>query len=440
MKRRSFLKTMASSATLAAFSSLSNRVWAAPGEYQGRFLVVMQMDGGWDVTQLCDPKTNTPGELDINNWANSSEIQTAGRIQYAPVASNQRLFENHHQKMLVINGVDAQTNSHTTGVLHNWSGRNAAGLPTLTALFAASKAPELPLAYVNNGGFSDTADLIRFSRLNDHNALIDLLDPSVVPWDDTRSLRRSSDISRVQRYQQEALERKLAKNTLTPRQRANVTAYLNARSNRDALDRLKSIIPDSDEIQPNVVLPYVNFESDLMRQIQLSLLTFKSGVGASCDLMCHGFDTHNEHDVQHEALYNHVADAIDYFWNFAGELGISDRITLVIGSDFGRTNFYNAENGKDHWPIGSYIVMEESPAWGNRVVGVTDGLHNALKINPSTLKEDPTNDGVLLHPKHVHKALRTYLGIDSLAEQERLTFGSTAHIDFFNPEKWTLQR
>lgn len=440
MKRRSFLKTMASSATLAAFSSLSNRVWAAPGEYQGRFLVVMQMDGGWDATQLCDPKTNTPGELDINNWANSSEIQTAGRIQYAPVASNQRLFENHHQKMLVINGVDAQTNSHTTGVLHNWSGRNAAGLPTLTALFAASKAPELPLAYVNNGGFSDTADLIRFSRLNDHNALIDLLDPSVVPWDNKRSIRRSSDISRVQRYQQEALERKLAKNTLTPRQKANATAYLNARSNRDALDRLKSIIPDSDEIQPNVVLPYVNFESDLMRQIQLSLLTFKSGVGASCDLMCHGFDTHNEHDVQHEALYNHVADAIDYFWNFAGELGISDRITLVIGSDFGRTNFYNAENGKDHWPIGSYIVMEESPAWGNRVVGVTDGLHNALKINASTLKEDPTNDGVLLHPKHVHKALRTYLGIDSLAEQERLTFGSTADIDFFNPEKWTLQR
>jgi len=438
MKRRIFLKTMASSATLAAFSSLSNSVWAAPSEYEGRFLVVLQMDGGWDVTQLCDPKTNTPGELDINNWANSSEIQTAGRIQYAPVASNQRLFENHHQKMLVINGVDAQTNSHTTGVLHNWSGRNAAGLPTLTALFAASKAPDLPLAYVNNGGFSDTADLIRFSRLNDHNALIDLLDPSVVPWDSTRSLRRPSDISRVQRYQREALERKLAKNTLTPRQRANATAYLNARTNRDALDRLKSIIPESEAIQPNTVLPYVNFESDLMRQIQLSLLTFKAGVGVSSDLMCHGFDTHNEHDIQHEELYNHAADAIDYFWNFAGELGISDRITLVVGSDFGRTNFYNAENGKDHWPIGSYIVMEESPAWGNRVVGVTDGLHNALKINPNTLKEDSTNDGVLLHPKHVHKALRTYLGVDFLAEQERLTFSSAVDLDLFNPEKWTL--
>ena len=82
----------------------------------------------------------------------------------------------------------------------------------------------------------------------------------------------------------------------------------------------------------------------------------------------------------------------------------------MVGSDFGRTNFYNAENGKDHWPIGSYIVMEESPDWGNRVVGVTDGLHNALKVNPSTLKEDPDN-GILMYPKHVHKALRRYLGV-----------------------------
>ena len=156
-----------------------------------------------------------------------------------------------------------------------------------------AKAPDLPLAYVNNGGFSATADLIRFSRLNDHNALVDLLDPGAVPWDSSRTLRRASDISRVQRYQQQALERKLAKSSLTPRQRANATAYLSPRTNRDALDRLKSIIPASDAFQPNVVLPYVNFESDLMRQIQLSLLTFKAGVVVSCDLMCHGFDTHN---------------------------------------------------------------------------------------------------------------------------------------------------
>ncbi len=33
----------------------------------------------------------------------------AGNIRYAPFARNEAFFENHHDKMLVINGVDAQT-------------------------------------------------------------------------------------------------------------------------------------------------------------------------------------------------------------------------------------------------------------------------------------------------------------------------------------------
>ena len=56
MNRRIFLKSMASTATLAAFSSLPGRVWAAPENYEGRFLVVMQMDGGWMLPSCVTPK------------------------------------------------------------------------------------------------------------------------------------------------------------------------------------------------------------------------------------------------------------------------------------------------------------------------------------------------------------------------------------------------
>ena len=171
--------------------------------------------------------------------------------------------------------------------------------------------------------------------------------------------------------------------------------------------------------------------------MQLSLLTFKAGVGVASDLILGGFDTHTNHDPQHAELYNHMADAIDYFWNYAGELGISDRITLVLGSDFSRTNFYNADEGKDHWPIGSYIIMEEAPTWGNRVVGITDELHNALKINPATLQRDDAN-GITLYPKHVHKALRRYLGIEDFATEQRLSFGFTEDVDLFASDKWTV--
>ena len=102
MKRRQFIKSFVAGSSLAAFGGLPTRVYSAPEDYTGRFLVVLQLEGGWDVTQLCDPKTNTPGEPDINNWANTSSIKTAGRIGYAPVASNQRLFDTHYNKMLVV--------------------------------------------------------------------------------------------------------------------------------------------------------------------------------------------------------------------------------------------------------------------------------------------------------------------------------------------------
>ena len=73
--------------------------------------------------------------------------------------------------MLVINGVDAQTNSHTVGVVHNWSGRNSEGYPATTALLAADGAPGLPVAYVNFGGYSETAGLTRYTRLDNPDLL-----------------------------------------------------------------------------------------------------------------------------------------------------------------------------------------------------------------------------------------------------------------------------
>ena len=65
---------------------------------------------------------------------------------------NEAFFEKYHRRMLVINAVDAQTNSHTVGIVHNWSGRNSDGYPTLTALLAAHYAPALPVPYLSFGG------------------------------------------------------------------------------------------------------------------------------------------------------------------------------------------------------------------------------------------------------------------------------------------------
>ena len=69
MKRREFLKSLALATGTTALSAPLSKLYAAPEDYNGRLLLVLQADGGWDVTSLCDPKMNVRGQLEINHWA-----------------------------------------------------------------------------------------------------------------------------------------------------------------------------------------------------------------------------------------------------------------------------------------------------------------------------------------------------------------------------------
>lgn len=429
MRRRDLLKrTMLLGA--AGLSLPMPRLYAAPFEgYSGRLLVTLQCDGGWDVTSFCDPKTNQPGEKEITQWSNSNDIQTAGNIQHAPFANNQSFFDNHYQDMLVINGVDMQTNSHTTGVLHNWSGRNAAGYPTITALFAANSAPEQPLSYLNFGGYSQTANLIRYSRLNGLDSIIDVLQTTSMNNGDPVPIRTESDINGIRAFQQEKTRRMLLESATLNRHKVNLQAFDDALSSKPNLSRFSDFLPDQSEMEGGVVLPN-KLRSDLRDQVRLTISAFESGLTSASDLILGGFDSHGDNDEEQGILLAHLTDAIQLFWQLAEERGIADRITMVIGSDFGRTPHYNSTNGKDHWPIGSVIVMEKNVAWTNRSVGLTDEGHNALSINPSTLERDDQN-GTIIYPKHVHKALRRHLGIENSVVEQNLTFTSTEDFDFF---------
>ena len=165
------------------------------------------------------------------------------------------------------------------------------------------------------------------------------------------------------------------------------------------------------ELEP--IEEFGKYRSNLRRQAQLTVLAFKTRVSVSADLWLGGFDTHASHDRDHGWLLGNLTDSVDYLWDYAEAHGIADRLVVVMGSDFGRTNFYNSGDGKDHWPIGSFVIMEKNQSWTNRAIGVTDELHFAQKVNPETLERDDKN-GTIIYPKHVHKALRSYLGVGIL--------------------------
>lgn len=428
MKRRDFLIRSIIAGAAGLTLPVSRLYGAVEGGYTGRLLVQLQADGGWDVASYCDPKVNQPGELEITQWSRTNTIQQAGNLSYAPYANNADLFSKYYSRMLVINGVDAQTNSHSTGVIHNWSGRNSIGYPTLTAMFAANNAPEQPLSYINFGGFAQTGNLIRFSRLNDVDSLLDLLEPER-GWEDT-TLRSAADLARIDSYRVARLQRKLASDNLTPRQRNNLEAYENALNTRGPLADFQNYLPADNEILPNETVNN-QVSSNLKRQVQLAVSAFDAGLASAADLYAFGYDTHTTHDALHEPLFTHLNESIDLLWTLAEERGFADRLTLIIASDFSRTPWYNADNGKDHWPIGSVIVMEQNASWTNRMVGGTDEGQNAYRYNPSTLEQDDTN-GTIIYPKHVHKALRRHLGLENTAVDQNFQFLATEDFSFFS--------
>ncbi len=199
----------------------------------------------------------------------------------------------------------------------------------------------------------------------------------------------------------------------------------------EGLQAFADAVPDSGFSEPEQ-FPAGNltFWSTLRRDVEIAIVAFRTGVAVSADLWLGGFDSHADNDVRQEALLTNLTQSVDYLWDNAEERGLADRLVVVLGSDFGRTNFYNADDGKDHWPIGSYVIMEKHQSWTNRAVGETDGLHFAQRINPGSLERDDAN-GTIIYPKHVHTALRRYLGVENSPGARRFPFNNTEDFRFF---------
>ena len=101
---------------------------------------------------------------------------------------------------------------------------------------------------------------------------------------------------------------------------------------------------------------------------------------------------------------------IDYMVRRAEELGIREKLVIVIQSEMGRRPLYNKGNGKDHWSIGSIMFLGQGIT-GNRVIGETDGEQFLVPIDRKTHQSDSEN-GVRVRPEHVHEMLRQHAGIE----------------------------
>jgi hypothetical protein len=405
--RRDFLKIAGAVVPYWGLIPIAN---AQSSLYAGKILINIHADGGMDASSWADPRERDPL---MNNYAAAmTPAGVAGNIRFAPMGNNAAFFTRYAPQMLVINGVNSETNSHEDGTRAHATGVLAMGYPNLSELFASVQGKGLPLPWLNAGGFMTSAGLVPATPMPNGNTFVQLISPNASSA--TNDFLKAADVQKVLATRTDRLTAQKAAGDLIPRSQLVNAQFNAAAESRALLARVAQFIPATFDNAAHV-----------------GLVAAQAGVTTTLQFSSGGFDGHGQLANSYAQSLPRLTDLVDYIWTKSATLNLSSRIMVRIYSEFGRTPLNNG-NGKDHWSVGTQVLMEAAPTWGNRVFGASGPKHEQLKINPATGAVDPTN-GMIIKPRNIHDALRKYLGIQTTDPRFALKVPATENFDFFNP-------
>ncbi|GIL04440.1 DUF1501 domain-containing protein [Betaproteobacteria bacterium PRO7] len=414
MNRRDFLKSGAAGLTIPWWGVIPE-AHAQVGLYGGRVLINIHADGGIDQSSWTDPRET---DRTLNNYAGVTPANVSGNIRSAPMGNNKAFFDRYFMQTLVINGVNSETNSHEDGARAHATGRLEMGYPNMSELFASVYGKGLPMPWLNAGGFRTSAGLVAATPMPSVDALRALVTPNAQSAN--ADFMKQADLDKTLAARAERMKALQARSDTLPRMRTVSQEFAASSDSRALMQRVAQFLPTT---------------LDAFPAAHVGLVAAQAGITSTIQLSSGGFDTHSDHDNRMATALPRLTDLVDYIWQKSAALGISNRILVRIYSEFGRTPL-NSGNGKDHWSVGSQVIMEAAPAWGNRVFGASGPRHQALRINTATGAVDPTN-GVLIRPRHIHAALRSYLGINTTDPRFDLKVPANEMFAFFDPNART---
>jgi len=394
----------------------------------GPLFLQLHAGGGWDPTLFCDPRPEVNG---VAFTEATTAPTTQGQVfRYANLGGSSApipkdigynfgtFFETYRNELLLINGLYTQSVGHRSGARFAASGRIAAGYPALGALLAAEQGSEMamPLLVMDGGGYSETRGHVTPTRLTSNAAIGDLAYPNLYAsgneqfyTDDEHDLLIDARAARLQR---------LLDSDPRTSDRRSMEDLAWARSKSGQLEALVSAI----DTGPNIAVPPSNSNNAAARRIFFSgfmvLLAYEQGLTRAGSMAGGSFDTHTKHDILHPNQLQNVLLGVDLLMQEAALRNID--LVLLITSEFGRTAEYNVADGKDHWPVTSWMLLQ-SPGLDvitpGRTVGATSYEPTVKQIlahdlDPTTLEVGSTAGDALLTPGMCHVGLRQRLGLD----------------------------
>jgi len=300
----------------------------------------------------------------------------------------------------ILNGIDNRTNGHDTGTRFADTGSMDRAYPDFSALYAAVKGAEMPLAFITDGrGNNETAGLVARSSANDVGVFNAIADPE-------GNYLQNGLASLIGQAKDQRRELLAEKETLPSRVRLRSQLYM-VRDEGVAFSGVAAELATPAADTPQRALDD-RARNNRQRQMRIGAAAMDAGMASSMQIGFGGFDTHNDHDNRHFFRIRDVLVDLHYLWQALDVYNIEDKTTVILGSDFGRTPWFNGGMGKDHWAVTSYVLLGRDVV-GGTVVNATDALVGPQNVQVSAGQIVPASSnsgGIRMTPAHLHKKLR----------------------------------
>jgi uncharacterized protein (DUF1501 family) len=407
MTRRGVLQLGLSTAALLAMPPMR---WIAKADPTNpHFLVMLFSDGGWDPTQTLDvhdPLDATDGiDVDVPQAISGlppSQIATVGGITYMSNPTTRpavdTFFTNWAAKTCVVNGIGTRSTSHDQSRQLVLTGYLDPTRADFAVISAHKNGPDMPLPHLLLSGQSFGGQFAGLSgRLGGQMG-------TAIAYNRLSDNGMAAVSALGEAYVQQALEweRLIAQGAAQSAVSGKFEAFHDANGRADKLTRLANGL---------------NLNTGTGAQLATSLANaFRSGLTTSVSVNPFGgFDTHTD-NTQQNTQWDRVFTYVDALAaGLQAQAGIVaptllDETTIVVCSEFGRTPELNTDNGKDHHPWTSMLLVGKGVKGGTSV-GLTDSNQEGIKVNLATGMPDDT--GIVLDVTNMVAGLVTLMGANA---------------------------
>ena len=404
VSRRTVLRLGVSAAALLSVPwSLGRRAEAAGTPH---FLVTFFGDGGWDPTQTLDahdPLDATDGiDVDVPGQPPSA-LRSVGGLTYVsnPVTRPMidTFFDTWAGRVAIVNGINTRSTSHDQSTQLVLTGYLDPTRADFAVMAAHHNGADLPLPHLLLSGPSFGGPYAGLSgRVG--GQLGTALAYNRIPGHTDPGGEQLAVSALGEAYIQQALERErvLAAGPVT----GKIDAFREANRRGEQLARAAGSLPRN-----------VGDGTQLASSLATA---FRAGMTTSVTVdVTGGFDTHSDNTQQNDRWTRLFTFLNDFLTGLAAQPGLAsptllDETTVVCCSEFGRTPELNADNGKDHHPWTSMLLVGKDVR-GGTVLGRTDANQEGVKVNYDTGQPDDT--GQVLDVQNMVAGILTLVGANS---------------------------